>query len=109
MTPYIIVQKVLMMSQFEKLLKRIHNLSNDLRFSEIKKILEYYGYTMSSPRRLSKNLYKHFGIIKNIIWENLYFIEMDKKSKNKELFAKNYAIIAIILLKPNLFKAILKL
>lgn len=39
-----------MMSQFEKLLKRIHNLSNDLRFSEIKKILEYYGYTMSSPR-----------------------------------------------------------
>ena len=59
--------------------------------------------------RLSKNSYKHFGIIKNIIWENLYFIEMDKKSKNKELFAKNYAIIAIILLKPNLFKAILKL
>ena len=38
------------MSQFEKLLKRIHNLSNDLRFSEIKKILEYYGYVMTSPR-----------------------------------------------------------
>ena len=38
------------MSQFEKLLKRIHNLSNDLRFSEIKKILEFYGYVMTSPR-----------------------------------------------------------
>ena len=38
------------MSQFEKLLKRIHNLSNDLRFSEIKKILEYYGYVMTSPK-----------------------------------------------------------
>ena len=34
------------MSKFEKLIKRIHNLSNDLRFSEIKKILEFYGYVM---------------------------------------------------------------
>ena len=38
------------MSKFEKLIKRIHNLSNDLRFSEIKKILEFYGYVMTSPR-----------------------------------------------------------
>ena len=38
------------MSKFEELIKRIHNLSNDLRFSEIKKILEFYGYVMTSPR-----------------------------------------------------------
>ena len=38
------------MSKFEKLIKRIHNLSNDLRFSEIKKILEFYGYVMTSPK-----------------------------------------------------------
>ncbi len=38
------------MSKFEKLLNRIHNLSNDLRFEEIKKILEAYGYIMSSPK-----------------------------------------------------------
>ena len=38
------------MSKFEKLIKRIHNLSNDLRFSEIKKILEFYGYVITSPR-----------------------------------------------------------
>ena len=38
------------MSKWEKLLNRILTMSNDIRFSEIKKILESYGYTMTSPR-----------------------------------------------------------
>lgn len=38
------------MSQFEKLLKRIHSLSKDLRFDELRKVLEAYGYTMTAPR-----------------------------------------------------------
>lgn len=38
------------MSQFEKLLKRIHSLSKDLRFDELRKVLEAYGYTMNAPR-----------------------------------------------------------
>lgn len=38
------------MSKFEKLINEILSLSKDLRFDELKKVLEYYGYTMASPR-----------------------------------------------------------
>lgn len=34
------------MSKWDKLLQRICLLSNDLRFEEVRKILEAYGYTM---------------------------------------------------------------
>ena len=34
------------MSKWDKLLQRIRSLSNDLRFEEVRKILEAYGYTM---------------------------------------------------------------
>ncbi len=37
------------MTKWNKLLKRIHNLSNDLRFAELKKILESYGYVIKNP------------------------------------------------------------
>ena len=37
------------MSQFEKLLKRIQSLDKNLRFDEVRKILETMGYTMDSP------------------------------------------------------------
>ena len=37
------------MSQWDKLLSKILNLSNDLKFNELKKVLEKYGYVMSSP------------------------------------------------------------
>lgn len=38
------------MSKWEKLLERIRNLSKDLRFDELRKVLESYGYTMYAPR-----------------------------------------------------------
>lgn len=38
------------MSAWDKLLARILNMSNDLRFDELKKVLESYGYEMKSPR-----------------------------------------------------------
>lgn len=38
------------MSKWDKLLKRISNLSKDLRFDELRKVLESYGYTIYSPR-----------------------------------------------------------
>ena len=38
------------MSKFEKLLQRIKNLDNGLRFEELKKIFESLGYEMNSPR-----------------------------------------------------------
>lgn len=37
------------MSQFNKLLRRIRSLDRNLRFEELRKILEFYGYTMSGP------------------------------------------------------------
>ena len=37
------------MSKWEKLLRRIHTLSANLRFIELQKVLESYGYVMRSP------------------------------------------------------------
>ena len=38
------------MSRWDKLLDRVRRLSPDLRFEELKKILESYGYVMSDPK-----------------------------------------------------------
>lgn len=38
------------MSKWDKLIVRICNLSKDLRFDELKKVLESYGYVMNTPR-----------------------------------------------------------
>ena len=38
------------MSSWEKLLARILTLSNDLRYEELKKVLEEYGYTVKQPK-----------------------------------------------------------
>ncbi|MDO5392814.1 MAG: type II toxin-antitoxin system HicA family toxin [Eubacteriales bacterium] len=38
------------MSQWDKLLDRVRKFSPDLRFEELKKILESYGYEMYAPR-----------------------------------------------------------
>ena len=38
------------MSKWDKLLKRICSLSKDVRFVELRKVLESYGYEMQAPR-----------------------------------------------------------
>ena len=38
------------MSKWEKLLDKITTLSKEVRFNELKKILESYGYTMYAPK-----------------------------------------------------------
>ena len=38
------------MSKWGKLITRICNLSKDLRFDELRKVLESYGYEMNAPR-----------------------------------------------------------
>ena len=38
------------MSRWDKLLDKVRRLSPDLRFEELKKILESYGYVMSDPK-----------------------------------------------------------
>ena len=37
------------MSQVDKLLRQIRNLDKNMRFDELRKVLEHYGYTMSGP------------------------------------------------------------
>ena len=37
------------MSQFDKLLQRIKSMDKDLRFDELRKVMEYYGYTIKGP------------------------------------------------------------
>ncbi len=38
------------MSKWDKLLTHIYALSKDLRFNELRKVLESYGYEMTAPR-----------------------------------------------------------
>ena len=38
------------MSKWDKLIARICNLSKDIRFDELRKVLESYGYVMNAPR-----------------------------------------------------------
>jgi predicted RNA binding protein YcfA (HicA-like mRNA interferase family) len=38
------------MSKWKKLLEKILLLSNDLRFEQLQKVLEEYGYNMTSPK-----------------------------------------------------------
>ena len=43
------------MSKWDKLITRICNLSKDLRFDELRKVLESYGYEMNAPRNGSSH------------------------------------------------------
>lgn len=37
------------MSKWDKLLSKILSLSKDMRFQELERVLEYYGYQMKAP------------------------------------------------------------
>ena len=43
------------MAQWNKLLDKIKSLDKDMRFAELKKILESYGYKVSQPKRGSSH------------------------------------------------------
>lgn len=49
------------MSKWDKLIKRICNLSKDIRFNELRKVLECYGYEMKALGRSGS----HFTFRKN--------------------------------------------
>lgn len=49
MTPYIIGVRT-EMSKWDKLLSKILSLSTGMRFDELRKVLESYGYTMNTPK-----------------------------------------------------------
>ena len=43
------------MAQWDKLLDRIKSLDKDMRFAELKKVLQSYGYSVSQPKRGSSH------------------------------------------------------
>lgn len=43
------------MSKWDKLINQILSLSSDLRFEELQKVLEFYGYVMRIPRKGSSH------------------------------------------------------
>lgn len=43
-------KEVVTISKWDKLLSRICTLSKDIRFDELRKVLESYGYMMKAPR-----------------------------------------------------------
>ena len=49
------------MAQWEKLLSKIKSIDKDMRFAELKKVLQSYGYAASQPRRGSS----HYTFRKN--------------------------------------------
>ncbi len=44
------------MSQFDKLLQRISDLDNNMRFNELRKVLEKFGYEMKGPSSGSSHM-----------------------------------------------------
>jgi predicted RNA binding protein YcfA (HicA-like mRNA interferase family) len=54
-TPNIIKERKIQMSKWDKLIARICNLSKDLRFTQLQKVLETYGYRMDAPRSRSSH------------------------------------------------------
>ena len=44
------------MSQFDKLLQRISALDNNVRFNELRKVLEKFGYEMKGPSSGSSHM-----------------------------------------------------
>lgn len=50
------------MSQWDKLLQKILTFTPDIRFEELKKILEHYGYEMKTPKGGSSHCtFRKFG------------------------------------------------
>ena len=62
MTPYIMQIGGEKVSKWDKLISRICSLSNDLRFDELRKILESYDYQMGTPKGGSSHYtFRKFG------------------------------------------------
>lgn len=51
------------MSKWDKLINKICNLSKDVRFDELKKILEEYGYEIDRDKGSSHCTFRKKGVI----------------------------------------------
>ena len=95
-TPFIIEIGGDGMSKWEMLLKRICSMSGDIRFDELKKVLESYGYVMNAPRSGSSHytfrkpgcrpitVPKHEPIKKVYVEMVKQVVESEEKNENAE-------------------------
>ena len=68
------------MSRWDKLIMRICSLSKDLRFDELRKVLESYGYVMNAPKGGSS----HYTFRKT----GCMPITIPKKKKKKKVYVE---------------------
>lgn len=77
------------MSKWEKLLSRISSLPNGMRFSELNKILESFGYTNALTKKWEQPFYiqkarkKSYYNSKSLAYKKVY-VQMDKKVVEEE-------------------------
>lgn len=72
------------MSQWDKLLRKILSLSNDVRFKELQKILESYGYKMTAPKSSSSHYtFRKHGCIP-IIYVQMVKQVIESEENNNE-------------------------
>lgn len=84
------------MSKWDKLLERICSLSNELRFSELAKVLESFGYKLNAPRSGSSHYtFRKQGCMPITIPKHepikKVYVEMVRNVVEKEL-AKNESV-----------------
>jgi len=84
------------MSKWDKLISKIETLSTDMRFTELKKVLESYGYIMHSPSggsshftfrkegRAPITIPKHDPIKKTYVELVRNVVEAEEKNEQKE-------------------------
>ena len=66
-TPNIIKERKIQMSKWDKLIARICNLSKDLRFTQLQKVLETYGYRMDAPRSGSSHYKVYVEMVRKVV------------------------------------------
>ena len=71
------------MSKWDKLILKISALSKDLRFSELRKVLESYGYVMKNPKGCMPITTLKHEPIKRVYVEMVRLI-VEKEEKNNE-------------------------
>lgn len=70
------------MSKWDKLLEKIGSLSKDMRFNELRKVLESYGYEMHQPKGGQRPLDLSIGnpIVLRVSDNGSYFLMIFFKS-----------------------------
>lgn len=59
------------MSKWDKLLRKICTLSKDLRFDELRKVLESYGYELNAPKAEAVIIHFEKAAVSRLRYQNM--------------------------------------